>query len=63
MQRKFPLSGPGEPPARPSPMAATAAAELHPLLLKQATAAGAAREHLLALTPPVVALLEQVSRT
>jgi len=43
-------------------MAATAAAELHPLLLKQATAAGASREHL-ALTPPVVALLEQVSRT
>eukprot|EP00964_Phaeocystis_antarctica_P066490 scaffold40182_cov67-Phaeocystis_antarctica.AAC.1 len=42
--------------------AATAAAELHPLLLKQVAAAGASREQL-ALTPQVVALLEQVSRT
>ena len=46
-----------------APMAAAAGcSELHPLLLKQAHAAGASREHL-DLTPPVVALLEQVSRT
>ena len=36
--------------------------DLHPLLYKQAAAAGVPRNHL-ALPPNVVVLLEQVSRT